>query len=106
MVLQFWELDSDHDFLISREDLMRYSTHSLTYRVVDRIFNQVDQTIRLSPAGCAHHNDELSKPLCMYDQHRTDSKEQLNLTAFGSPVALLQHLSGGKHATGYIKCFS
>ena len=45
MVLQFWELDSDHDFLISREDLMRYSTHSLTYRVVDRIFNQVDQTI-------------------------------------------------------------
>ena len=38
---QFWELDTDHDFLISREDLLRYGNHSLTYRIVDRIFSQV-----------------------------------------------------------------
>lgn len=40
-VSQFWELDADHDFLICKEDLLRYGNHSLTYRIVDRIFSQV-----------------------------------------------------------------
>lgn len=35
---KFWELDTDHDFLLSRDDLLRYANHSLTYRIVDRIF--------------------------------------------------------------------
>lgn len=35
---RFWELDTDHDLQIDREDLMRYAGHSLTYRIVDRIF--------------------------------------------------------------------
>lgn len=35
---RFWELDTDHDLQIDREDLMRYGGHSLTYRIVDRIF--------------------------------------------------------------------
>ena len=39
--LQFWELDTDHDFFICKEDLLRYGNHSLTYRIVDRIFSQV-----------------------------------------------------------------
>lgn len=30
----------DHDFRISRDDLLRYGNHSLTYRIVDRIFSQ------------------------------------------------------------------
>jgi hypothetical protein len=38
---KFWELDSDHDFLIDKEDLLRYGNHALTYRIVDRIFAQV-----------------------------------------------------------------
>eukprot|EP00884_Botryococcus_braunii_P021339 jgi/Botrbrau1/788/Bobra.0181s0041.2 len=37
---KFWELDQDHDFLISKDDLLRYGNHSLTYRIVDRIFAQ------------------------------------------------------------------
>jgi len=36
---KFWELDHDHDFLISRDDLLKYNNHSLTYRVVERIFS-------------------------------------------------------------------
>ena len=36
---KFWELDTDHDFIISREDLMRYSGHALTRAIVDRIFD-------------------------------------------------------------------
>jgi len=37
---KFWELDTDHDFYIDREDLLRYGNHALTYRIVDRIFSQ------------------------------------------------------------------
>ncbi|CAK4082012.1 unnamed protein product [Aphanomyces euteiches] len=35
---KFWELDTDHDFLLSRDDLMRYGGHALTRVIVDRIF--------------------------------------------------------------------
>lgn len=38
---KFWELDTDHDFLIDKDDLLRYGNHALTYRVVERIFSQV-----------------------------------------------------------------
>ncbi|RHY28035.1 hypothetical protein DYB32_006910, partial [Aphanomyces invadans] len=36
---KFWELDTDHDFLLSRDDLMRYGGHALTRVIVDRIFD-------------------------------------------------------------------
>ncbi|DAZ98907.1 TPA: hypothetical protein N0F65_001346 [Lagenidium giganteum] len=35
---KFWELDTDHDFLLSPDDLMRYGGHCLTRTIVDRIF--------------------------------------------------------------------
>lgn len=38
---RFWELDTDHDFFIGKENLIKYGNHSLTYRIVDRIFCQV-----------------------------------------------------------------
>ncbi|XP_052886808.1 serine/threonine protein phosphatase 2A regulatory subunit B''alpha-like isoform X2 [Gossypium arboreum] len=37
---KFWELDTDHDFFIDRENLIRYGNHALTYRIIDRIFSQ------------------------------------------------------------------
>nr|GMC59053.1 serine/threonine protein phosphatase 2A regulatory subunit B''beta-like [Ipomoea batatas]GMC61658.1 serine/threonine protein phosphatase 2A regulatory subunit B''beta-like [Ipomoea batatas]GMD86138.1 serine/threonine protein phosphatase 2A regulatory subunit B''beta-like [Ipomoea batatas] len=37
---KFWELDTDHDFLIDKENVIRYGNHALTYRIVDRIFSQ------------------------------------------------------------------
>jgi serine/threonine-protein phosphatase 2A regulatory subunit B'' len=43
--VQFWELDTDHDFYITKEDLLRYGNHSLTYRIVDRIFSQVQASV-------------------------------------------------------------
>lgn len=48
-MLQFWELDTDHDFFICKEDLLRYGNHSLTYRIVDRIFSQVTFQFTLTP---------------------------------------------------------
>lgn len=38
---KFWELDTDHDFLLDKENLIKYGNHALTYRIVDRIFSQV-----------------------------------------------------------------
>lgn len=35
---KFWELDTDHDFQLSQDDLVRYGGHALTRIIVDRIF--------------------------------------------------------------------
>jgi serine/threonine-protein phosphatase 2A regulatory subunit B'' len=37
---KFWELDTDHDFLLSPDDLVRYGSHALTRIIVDRIFER------------------------------------------------------------------
>lgn len=37
----FWELDSDHDFLLDKDDLLKYDGHALSRRTVDRIFSEV-----------------------------------------------------------------
>jgi hypothetical protein len=47
----------DHDFRISRDDLLRYGNHSLTYRIVDRIFAQAGVSwlaAFVSLAGCSY----------------------------------------------------
>ena len=36
---KFWELDTDHDFLLDRDDLVKLCNYTLTYRIVDRIFS-------------------------------------------------------------------
>lgn len=38
---KFWELDTDHDQYLDKEDLSRYGSHALTSRVIDRIFAEV-----------------------------------------------------------------
>ena len=43
---KFWELDTDHDFLIDKEDLLRYGNHALTYRIVERVFSQAGRRFR------------------------------------------------------------
>ena len=37
---KFWELDTDRDFLLNRDDLLRYGGHALTRRTIDRVFQQ------------------------------------------------------------------
>ena len=50
-VVQFLELDGDHDLLLDRNDLLRYGSHGLTYRIVDRIFAGAPRR-RTSPQVC------------------------------------------------------
>lgn len=37
---KFWELDSDHDFHLRKQDLGRYSDHALSSRIIERIFSE------------------------------------------------------------------
>ena len=39
--IKFWELDSDHDFYLSKEELSKYSGYTLSRKTIERIFSQV-----------------------------------------------------------------
>ncbi|KAL1546139.1 serine/threonine protein phosphatase 2A regulatory subunit B''beta-like [Salvia divinorum] len=54
---KFWELDTDHDFLIDKENLIRYGNHALTYRIVDRIFSQVPRKFTSKVEGKMGYQD-------------------------------------------------
>ncbi|KAK9288332.1 hypothetical protein L1049_016783 [Liquidambar formosana] len=54
---KFWELDTDHDFLIDKENLIRYGNHALTYRIVDRIFSQVPRKFNSKVEGKMGYED-------------------------------------------------
>ncbi|KAK7356714.1 hypothetical protein VNO80_15989 [Phaseolus coccineus] len=54
---KFWELDTDHDFLIDKENLIRYGNHALTYRIVDRIFCQVPRKFTSKVEGKMGYED-------------------------------------------------
>ncbi|CAL9776549.1 unnamed protein product [Musa acuminata subsp. burmannicoides] len=54
---KFWELDTDHDFLIDKENLIRYGNHSLTYRIVERIFSQVPRKFKSKADGKMGYED-------------------------------------------------
>ncbi|GMI88819.1 hypothetical protein like AT5G28850 [Hibiscus trionum] len=54
---KFWELDTDHDSLIDKENLIRYGNHSLTYRIVDRIFSQVPRKFTCTVEGKMGYED-------------------------------------------------
>ncbi|XP_027363531.1 serine/threonine protein phosphatase 2A regulatory subunit B''beta-like [Abrus precatorius] len=54
---KFWELDTDHDFFIDKENLIKYGNHSLTYRIVDRIFSQVPRKFTSKVEGKMNYED-------------------------------------------------
>lgn len=43
---RFWELDTDHDFFIDKEDFSRYEGHALSRKAVDRIFDQIPRKFK------------------------------------------------------------
>ena len=46
LYVKFWELDTDHNFLLDREDLLSYSDFALTSRCMDRVMAQVPRRFR------------------------------------------------------------
>jgi len=41
---KFWDLDSDHDFLIDKDDLVKYDGHAYSPRAIDRVFSEMKFT--------------------------------------------------------------
>lgn len=54
---KFWELDTDHDFFIDKENLIKYGNHALTYRIVDRIFSEVPRKFTSKVPGKMCYED-------------------------------------------------
>eukprot|EP01018_Ginkgo_biloba_P022035 Gb_03011 [translate_table: standard] len=72
---KFWELDTDHDFLIDKEDLLRYGNHSLTYRIVERIFSQVPRKFTSKVEGKMGYEDFVCFMLAEEDKSSEPSLE-------------------------------
>ncbi|CAG9321413.1 unnamed protein product [Blepharisma stoltei] len=54
---RFWELDTDHDFLIDKEDFSRYEGHTLSRKAIDRIFEEVPRKFKSNVAGKMSYDD-------------------------------------------------
>jgi len=54
---KFWELDSDRDFLLDREDLMKYDGHAFSRRCVERIFSESPKKFSSTIPGKMSYDD-------------------------------------------------
>ncbi|XP_044482894.1 serine/threonine protein phosphatase 2A regulatory subunit B''beta-like [Mangifera indica] len=72
---KFWELDTDHDFLIDKENLIRYGNHALTYRIVDRVFSQVARKFTSKVEGKMGYEDFVYFILAEEDKSSQSSLE-------------------------------
>lgn len=59
---KFWELDSDHDFSLDKNDLARYNNCALTYQIVERIFAEVRVVALPASAYCASTGLYVGRP--------------------------------------------
>jgi serine/threonine-protein phosphatase 2A regulatory subunit B'' len=54
---KFWDLDTDHDFLIDREDLNKYDGHAYSARALDRLFENVAMRFTSGIPGKMNYDD-------------------------------------------------
>ena len=54
---KFWELDTDRDFMITQEDLLRYGGHALTRRAIERVFEQAGRQFLCTSPGKMGYED-------------------------------------------------
>lgn len=54
---KFWELDTDHDFYIDKNDLAHYSQCALSFQIIDRIFEQVPRKFTSKIPGKMGYED-------------------------------------------------
>lgn len=54
---RFWELDTDHDFFIDKDDFSRYEGHALSRKAVDRIFEQVPRKFKSTVKDKMNYED-------------------------------------------------
>mmetsp|Transcript_91795 Transcript_91795/g.264127 ORF Transcript_91795/g.264127 Transcript_91795/m.264127 type:complete len:546 (-) Transcript_91795:104-1741(-) len=71
----FWELDSDHDFLLDKDDLLKYDGHALSRRTVDRIFSETPTKFTSAVPGKMGYEDFIRFLLCDQDRQSERSME-------------------------------
>lgn len=71
----FWELDSDHDFLLDKDDLLKYDGHALSRRTVDRIFSEIPTKFTSAVPGKMGYEDFIRFLLCDQDRQTDRSME-------------------------------
>lgn len=71
----FWELDSDHDFLLDKDDLLKYDGHALSRRVIDRIFSEIPTKFSSAVPGRMGYEDFIRFLLCDQDRSTDRSLE-------------------------------
>lgn len=64
----FWDLDADHDFLLDRDDLLKYDGHALSRRAIDRIFSQISTRFTSAVPGKMGYDDFIRFLLCDQDR--------------------------------------
>jgi len=64
----FWDLDGDHDFLLDRDDLLKYDGHALSRRAIDRIFSQIVTRFTSAVPGKMGYDDFIRFLLCDQDR--------------------------------------
>ncbi|KAK4487822.1 hypothetical protein RD792_003558 [Penstemon davidsonii] len=89
---KFWELDTDHDFLIDKENLIRYGNHALTYRIVDRIFSQVPRKFSSKVEGKMGYEDFVNFILSEEDKSSEPSLEYWFISSTEDLLARLDRL--------------
>eukprot|EP00004_Rigifila_ramosa_P016024 TRINITY_DN3767_c0_g1_i3.p1 TRINITY_DN3767_c0_g1~~TRINITY_DN3767_c0_g1_i3.p1 ORF type:complete len:591 (-),score=122.58 TRINITY_DN3767_c0_g1_i3:132-1802(-) len=72
---KFWELDTDHDYELDKEDLQKYGNHSLTARVIDRIFAQAPRKFTCKTPNKMAYADFCWFLLCEEDKTSETSVE-------------------------------
>jgi len=71
----FWELDSDHDFLLDKDDLLKYDGHALSRRAIDRIFSEIPTKFTSAVPGKMGYEDFIRFLLCDQDRQSDRSVE-------------------------------
>jgi len=71
----FWELDADHDFLLDKDDLLKYDGHALSRRAIDRIFSEIPTKFTSGVPGRMGYEDFIRFLLCDQDRSTDRSVE-------------------------------
>jgi len=75
MYCTFWELDSDHDFLLDKDDLLKYDGHALSRRAIERIFSEIPTKFTSAVPGKMGYEDFIHFLLCDQDLQTDRSVE-------------------------------
>jgi len=80
---RFWEIDKDHDFLLEKDDLLKFDGHSYSRKAIDRIFSEVPRKFTSTCPGKMGYDD-----FCMFLLCDEDKKTDQSLGYFFSLVDL------------------